>query len=233
MRRLGQIGRANPSGSPIQSPLYIATGTAVDLSVATNPAYGTNAAGDLFVMQVGIRHSGTYTPPIAPGGWVQVAGPNDQSNTAQYIYTRTARSTGGETGTKSITAISTPGGQAVIHTFRAVATSSFTEGIVSTGSAINSTSISAPSVTTLGPARLAVAFVVLGDDLGTIVSFTGESGGDWVSRFSRQATVGVDSGLDLQSAQMASTGTITGGSYTPGSGYNDINNVIGLAFVGV
>ena len=75
-----------------------------------------------------------------------------------------------------------------------------------------SVAINAPSVTTLGVDRLALAFVAVNDD-NALDPFTGESGGDWTEAVAEYAEAnGTDAALGLQIATIASAGTISGGS---------------------
>lgn len=217
-------------GGLTTTPDYIATGTHVALSAAQNPAYGTNAAGDLFVMQVFAR--GVITAaPTAPSGWTEIAS-NPKTFQGQWAYSRDARSTGSESGTVTIPSISVSGGIAVIHTFRNVATSAFIEDVTSsTNDSDTETAIPAPQVDAGGVHRLAVGLVGRGDDDGTRVSWTGESGGDWTEVYDQVTATGVDSSVQLQVADLDSGGTISGGSQT--DGLTDRYNVIGFALVGI
>jgi hypothetical protein len=95
-----------------------------------------------------------------------------------------------------------------------VALSSFTEdGGFGSGSG---TTISAQSVATTGNGRLAVSFVFVNNDY-SVGSFTGETGGDWTEAVSEfTTTTGSDGCVQLQTATMASQGTISSGSYYMG-----------------
>jgi hypothetical protein len=101
---------------------------------------------------------------------------------------------------------------ALMYAFRNVALSSFTEA-ESFGSGAGQT-INARPVTTTGNARLVVSFVFVNDD-NAVNSFTGETGGDWIEAVNEYTTTqGSDGCIQLQTATMATGGTITGGSFT-------------------
>lgn len=76
------------------------------------------------------------------------------------------------------------------------------------------TLISDADVTTNGVDRLALNLVAL-DSAQATVSFTGETGGDWTEPGSEY--VGTTITLQLQTAAIASAGTIDGGTYSVGS----------------
>lgn len=223
------IGRGGPVSGLTTTPSYIATGARQAWSTGDAPAYGTNAAGDLFIMQVYVRET---APPSVPGGisgWTQIYGAAAVNN-AHACYYRNARSTGSESGTVS-TGFSYAGGIGVIHTFRSVATSSFLESSSSSEPGSNQTTLSAPTGTAGGIHRLAVCLIGRGDDVGTFADFTGESGGDWTSVYTDQTSLGVDSGIQMQLAALSSGGAISGGSYT--DGLNELVTVGGFALVGI
>jgi len=134
----------------------------------------------------------------------------------QWIYYKF--STGAETGTGTVTVTNTNFDRAArMYAFRNVALTSFTEG-ASFGSGQGEV-ILAQSVATSGNKRLAISFVSVQNDI-SVGSFTGESGGDWTEAAEFQFN-GDDDDLvmQLQTATMATGGTISGGSYDMGSSY--------------
>lgn len=174
---------------------------------------------------------GVLVPPGPPSGWTLRA-QGAASNNMRWVFTRNSRSTGSESGNVTIPNISVSGGQAVIHTFRNVATSNFLESITSYGTvSANSSTIDAPTVAAEASHRLAVALVGRGDDAGTRVSFTGESGGDWTQVYDSNSSAGEDSGQSLQTAALDSGGTISGGSQS--DGISELYHVTGFALVGL
>lgn len=102
-----------------------------------------------------------------------------------------------------------------IYEFSGVTTATTPAGVLQHGGGLDSetagtsTTVSAPDVTTLGADRLACAFVAI-RAVRTIGSFTGETGGDWTEAVAEYQ--GTTITLQLQTASLASAGTITGGS---------------------
>jgi hypothetical protein len=92
-----------------------------------------------------------------------------------------------------------------------------------------STTVSDTGVTTLGPDRLALQLVAANDNIA-IDAFVGETGGDWVEAAAEYAdSAGTDGMVQLQTAAMATAGTIDGGSDTVVSaGWG----VVGFALIG-
>lgn len=76
--------------------------------------------------------------------------------------------------------------------------------------------VSFPSVVAGGVNRLAMAFVAADDD-NAIGSATGETGGDWTEATAEYLGSGLNSMLQLQTAAMASGGTISGGTASMGA----------------
>lgn len=224
-----QIGRrknASGGGGPTTTPSWIAVGTADNTNVATaTPAYGTNAAGDLFVMVV----AGRITSVTTPTGWTLQAGPNAQSGRRCYIYTRDTRSTGSESGTVSVT-MTANSAIAAIHTFRNVATSSFVEDVSTNGNAAGSSGVLPPAITAGGNFRLAVFACGSGTANTLADDIAGETGGTWVMRDEDLSASGNDAAYALYTAALASGGTITGGA---GVVDTEEHSSVGFALVGV
>lgn len=78
------------------------------------------------------------------------------------------------------------------------------------------TTVSDAGITTLGPNRLALQCVALASNQA-IGDFTGESGGDWTEAAEYQSAAAVTGTLQLQTAPIASAGTINGGTVTVSS----------------
>jgi hypothetical protein len=90
--------------------------------------------------------------------------------------------------------------------------------------------ISDADVTTTGPDRLALNFVAVNDD-NPVDAFAGMSGGTWAETVAEfEVATGTDGGIQLQSATMASAGTIGGGTYTMAA--SDGWGVVGFALIG-
>jgi hypothetical protein len=93
----------------------------------------------------------------------------------------------------------------------------------------NSASVLDTTVTTLGADRLALNFIGVNDDsTAAYSSFTSETGGDWTLTDQFEASAGTDAAILLQTADMASAGTIDGGSMAMDS---DPWGVIGFALI--
>lgn len=101
------------------------------------------------------------------------------------------------------------------------------------GNAVNGagtgTSVTDTGVTTTGADRLALQFVAVDDD-NSLDPFSGESGGDWAEAVAEFAEAsGTDGAIQLQTATIASAGTINGGSLTMGA--SDNWGVVGFALL--
>ncbi|MGQ9461139.1 MAG: hypothetical protein ACUVRA_07920 [Candidatus Bathyarchaeaceae archaeon] len=190
---------------------YVSAGTGSGTTGNPTPAYPTGLqANDLILLQVTVRD--TTTTPTTPAGFTLLYGPDSTGTGRQWIYYKF--SDGTESGTITITIGGTVCKVARMYAFRNVAPSNFTEeGEFGTG--IGDT-ISAQSVTTTDAKRLAVSFVFVNDN-NAVGSFTGETGGDWTEAAEFRTTAGSDGCIQLQTAIMASAGTISGGSYTMGA----------------
>ena len=94
------------------------------------------------------------------------------------------------------------------------------------------TTITDTGVTTLGSDRLALQLVGVNDDIAVISGFAagGASGGTWGGFQNYSESSGTDADLHLNTATMASAGTINGASETisPSAGWG----VVGFALIG-
>jgi hypothetical protein len=212
------------SGGPTTSPTWIAVGTRDTTGTAgATPAYGTNAAGDLFVMVV----AGRITSVTTPAGWTLQVGPNDLSGRKCYTYTRDTRSTGGESGTVAVT-LTADSQVATIHTFRNVATSSFVEDPSTAGNAGNGTGPLPPAVTSTGAHRTALFASGDGNQQGGPASIT-STGGTWTLRDEQGTGTGNNCAYTLYTCDLVAAGTITGGD---GGEAVDEHSTCGFALVG-
>ena len=173
------------------------------------PSYPSGLqSDDLILLQVTVRD--TANTPTTPNGFTLLYGPDSTGTGRQWIYYKFA--TGSESGTITVTIGGSSCKIARMYSFRNVALSSFTEG-GGFGSGSSST-LYAQSVTTTDTKRLAVSFVFINDN-NAVGSFTGETGGNWGEAVSEYTTsAGSDGCVQLQTATMASAGTISGGSYS-------------------
>lgn len=206
-------------------PEWIAVGTADTTGTASvAPGYGTNIAGDTFVMIV----SGRITAFTTPTGWTLQGGGNDQAGRRVYILTRNTRSTGGESGTVTVT-LTGNSVIATIHTWRGVATSSFIEDVTNAGSAANGSTLTAPTIDAGGNARVAMFVSASGSQI-TYIEVTGESGGDWRLRHQLNTATGSNCDYALYTADLPVGGTISGGTATIAG--IDEHSIVSLALVG-
>jgi hypothetical protein len=199
------------AGGPTNTPSHVATGTAATgTGPGIGPEYGTNAAGDRFLMQIFVRNQ--TVPPGVFAGWSLEDGPDTVGPASEYLYQRNTVSTGGESGTVVIPDVTGNSIIAVIHTFRDW--SGVIESKTAGGEASSPAqqTVEAPSVTAGGVHRLAVCTVGVANNGNTIDSFTGESGGDWTEAFYVGSGVGSNCEVQLQTAPLAAGGTISGGT---------------------
>jgi hypothetical protein len=192
---------------------FVAAGTGSGVSGNNNyptPRYPTGLrANDLILLQVTVRDT-SYAPTTTPTGFTLLYDPDSTGTGRQWIYYKF--SDGTESGTITVTIGGSSCKIARMYAFRNVARSSFTEG-ANFGSGTGRY-ISAQSVTTTNVNRLAVSFVFVNDD-NPVGSFINETGGNWTEAVSEFRTnAGSDGCVQLQTAAMATAGTISGGSYT-------------------
>lgn len=233
MFRLSTLGRGRggaavvPSG-PTTSPTWIAVGTADTTGTASaTPAYGTNAAGDTFVMIV----AGRLTACTTPSGWTLQGGPNDLGGRRVYIFTRDTVSTGGETGTVAVT-LTANSQVSTIHTFRNVAragTNPVIEDVSTGGSAANGNGPLPPAITSTDAHRLAMFASADGNQVGGPASIT-STGGTWTQRAELGTGTGNNCAYTLYTCDLGTAGTITGGN---GGEVVDEHSTVGFALVGV
>jgi hypothetical protein len=194
--------------------VYIPGGTP---PINTIPTYPSGLQeDDLILLQIGIRDATTV--PNAPTGFTLLYGPDSAGASTvygrQWVYYKF--SDGTETGSLTISWGSGSPTNVIsqMFAFRYVKSTGFTEG--NSASTQNNDIVYAKDVTTAGPRRLAVNFVFATDnqDIG---AFTGETGGNWIVSgytMGEGTQTNDDSYIVLQTAQMLTTGAISGGSYT-------------------
>lgn len=167
-------------------------------------------SGDLIIAQSYHRSSG-QTVPTPPSFYSQLFNDVDAGPfTRQYIFSRIA--TGAESGSLLIT---NSGGGSLhmgkVHVFRGNKTSSFHEG--DGLQTANSTIVQHAAIASRRGA-LAVCFVGFSDDAPTLGDFTGAVNGTWIERTEDVSTDGDDGLIQLQTAQIQNTGTLSGGQYS-------------------
>lgn len=214
------------------TPSYVASGTAgTGAGPGVSPEYPAGLAeGDLILLQVYVRNQ--TVAPTTPAGFGSIEdGPDTQGNSSHYWYVQDTRAEGGETGTVTVADVAGNSIIAVLHGFRNVDPPvGFIENKSTNGSGSNDDTIEAPSVTSTGPERLAVAIGGCSEDVTGIAAFSGESGGTWVLRHEVGSSVGSNARVWLQTADLASAGTVSGGSMTISSGENWCQH--GFALIG-
>jgi flagellin-like protein len=195
---------------------YVSAGTGTGQTGGNDltPAYPSGLqANDLILLQVVVRD--TSTTPTTPAGFsiLSTYAAESSGDARQWIYYKFALGT--ESGSLTV---SIPGSSAItaarMYAFRSTALTSFYEG-GAFGSFNNLfQTINAQPVTTSGNNRLAVSFNFVTDNIG-IGDFTGESGGNWqeAAEYQYDPSGSNDLTLQLQTATMTNTGTISGGSY--------------------
>ncbi len=189
------------------------TGGAYSLSV-TLPA--TINAGDLIVIHVAANAQTTIDNLDTPTGFTRIGdvGLSSGAHAAMACY---KVAVGGEGGTSvsltgGYTGATNPRISARAYRFTGNAASSPVEAF-SNGSA-NNTTVVLPNVVTTGANELAVGFSSARVST-TIGDSTGETGGDWTEATAEYNTTATT--MQVQTAAMASAGTISGGSATLGA----------------
>lgn len=211
-------------------PAYAAAGTGSTSTTGTlSPAYPAGiSAGDLLVLHVSGQHGSSGSADVVePSGWTTVV--NDDTTNATYygaVFTKVADGT--ESGTLSVSkANESVVSQARIYRFTGAGAATDTEGVAS-GLHGSGTTINMLSVTTTAADRLCLHLTFIRDSTSNQgapvqASATGETGGDWTEAVAEYtSTTGPDESLGLQTAGMASAGTISGGSF------NTNHSVIGF-----
>lgn len=180
-----------------------ASGTGTSLNVPY-PTIASEDSGKLLILTY-VNGSSTNLPST-PSGWLIVG-----TATGTGVVTRVYRklSDGTESGNLSLTGLNSGDSHiARIHLFDGA---DLVEGAsTNTGSSKNPAHA---SVTTSGDDRLVLSVMGINDD-ETASSYTGETGGDFTLTYNDTSTVGNDVGMSLQEAPVASSGTISGGSWS-------------------
>lgn len=197
--------------------------TALNTSISVPYPAGISA-GDLLFLHVDVRENGhTVT---TPAGWSVEAGDiNNTFSTICSLFSLIAVGTESGNLTVSVGGGAAPYGARIYRITGNQTTAGYTEGVSNSGIGDASSTVTDAGVTTTGDDRLALNFVGV-NGTGALGNFTGETGGDWTAAIAEftDAPSGVQ--LQLQTAELATAGTINGGSMsTDGSQYI----VIGVA----
>ncbi|MGD9131811.1 MAG: hypothetical protein PVH73_09610 [Candidatus Bathyarchaeota archaeon] len=189
-------------------------GTAVTPANRRSPTYPPDLeANDLILLQIGIR-DGTNSPDqsqLASAGFTLLyADQSSSTDMGQWIYYKFSVD-GSETGSLTIPINGNPTNViSCMYAFRYVSTSNFNEdGSFGTQ---ESDVIYAETVTTYGSRRLAVSFIYMKGYESTVEEFTG---GDWIKQAEFQNSISgtyEDAAIQLQTAEMITSGQISGGT---------------------
>lgn len=181
-------------------------------------------AGDILIAHVFWLN--TTDAPSDPADWTLLAGPFNIGQAPAvgraWVYGKIADGSEDGATINFGTAGNTNGRAGRIHSFSGYVSGAITD-VVPAASFANvegeTSTISMPSVTTTLADALAVALCAI-DDNNVQASATGESGGNWAEAVAEFTSSGLGvQGLSIgiQTAAMASPGTISGGSFSQGS----------------
>lgn len=196
-------------------PTYVASGSPDNQSMPTDltPSYPAGlAADDLLVLRVHHRNnlaaaSNTFSVP----GSFAIEFTDQIANCRQLLYFATA--TGSESGTITVgtSGSGTVRYGAIIHAFRGIDLADIYEAANVEGAGA-STILNDVGITTTGADRLAVNFATHdGSPVNSLTVFTGQTGGTWVLKSTDSSQLPASC---VQTADMASSGTINGGGLT-------------------
>ncbi len=195
----------------------VAVGTSGNLSVNFP---GTISAGDFLLLTFYQRDDATVATPT---DFTLIGTATGSGSQRTYAWFKVADGT--ETG--SVT-IATTGGNVQMGIMHRYTGGNTIEGIGTLDN--HDKTVSHPSITTTGTDRLAIAVTSINDnEEASIESFTGETGGDFTLDDDEFTTTGSDGHLSVQSAGMASSGTISGGSWTIDTPNDESWGTVGFA----
>ncbi len=229
-RRVGCArGPSTTEFQPTISPTFSTDGAGIDGTGTLAVAYpaGATAAGACLLLHVHVRTSSGQAPNT-PTDWVLLAGPHSSPTptSRQWVFGKLA--SGSESGTLSVTfAAGTSRKTARMYRVHDVSSLSV-EGVTTTNGIL--AAIPMPTVPVGGVHRLVVAFVGVDDD-NTISAATGATGGTWVEPVAEYLGSAGTSMVQLQTAALASGGSISGGTSTMSG--DDDSIVTAFALVGV
>jgi hypothetical protein len=195
-------------------PTYVASGTSsAGTTSPRTPTYPAGlAANDRLILQVFVRAENATCP--TPSGWTFDFLDVVTGYGTQWVFSKLA--TGSESGSLSVAWTGTTSGFmaiAQIHAFRGVTTASRWYEPAQRSLTIGGTTGDMPTVITTGTDRLALALLAGANNV-TVTNSTGESGGDWSEASEAGSTAGAGGTLQLQTADLASIATLSGGTVT-------------------
>ena len=182
-------------------------------------------AGDILIAHT--YWEGTASAPNTPSGWTLLDGPRVIESTIgrHWIFGKIADGTEDGAAVAFGSPAVTTMRAARVYSFAGRVSGSITDLCLGFAATSHATDPQMPSVTTTVAGALAVACVAQNDN-NTAAAATGESGGDWieaVAEYVAALTPGLM--LQIQTADMATPGTISGGSVATA---NDPCGVIGF-----
>jgi hypothetical protein len=213
LRRFPWLVPAAPGG-PTNTPAFAAEGAGTDGTGTLSAAYPTGISGGTgaLILQVTVRSSSGQAPDT-PSGWTLLAGPHSSTTPTirQWIFGKIP--SGSESGSLSVTfAAGTSRKTARMYRFTNVASLAVEDVDTSAG---DTATVNMTAVTAGGNCRLACAFLACDDD-DTVGAPTGETGGNWVEpgTLGEYLGSGLNSMIQLFTADLVTGGTITGGTAT-------------------
>jgi hypothetical protein len=206
----GRRKNAGGGGGPTNTPAYAASGAGTDGTGTLSVAYPTGiSAGSCLLLHVHVRSASGQDPTAS--GWTTLAGPHSSGTPTSRQWVFGLLASGSESGSLSVT-FAAGASRKTARMYRFTDVASLTVEDVDTTSGI-AQPVTMPNVTAGGNCRLAVAFIGVDDD-DTIDPSTGESGGDWTEAVAEYLGAGLNSMINLQTAALATGGTISGGTAT-------------------
>lgn len=182
-------------------------------------------SGDILVAHVFAE--GILDAPSTPANWTLLSGPHVIETTVarHWVFGKIADGTEDGAAAAFGSWVSLNQRAARIYSFAGRSSGTITDLVRGFSHQSHATDPAMPTVTTTKAGSLAVALVAQNDN-NAFASPTGESGGDWVEAVA-EYTVALTPGLSLgiETAAMASAGTISGGSMAT---TNDPCGVIGF-----
>lgn len=205
------------------APTFGAAGAGAEADAGTLaiPYPAGISAGHALFFTVNRRQT-TGADLTTPAGWDIVDGPVDAPAGANNEIREWVCGTiadGTESGSLTVTVSGTSTNSLIGRMVRVVGSAAYTGSILDYVEGIdnavgNASPVGMPSVVTAGTDRLAICFSHIGND-SAVAAATGETGGDWVEAVAEYLPVaGMDGTIQVQTADMASGGTISGGTFS-------------------
>ncbi|MHC4686729.1 MAG: hypothetical protein ACYTEW_20825 [Planctomycetota bacterium] len=176
-----------------------AAGTGATTLAVPYPA--TINSGDLLILHIGGLPAGND-----PSGWTKYSNTTD-SPWRSALYWKVA--TGSESGDETLTGLNS-GAVYMARIWRVTGGNNVADEAVSFAA---SKDVGHPSITTSNSDSLVLMYTGINDD-ETAVSFTGETGGDLTLTAQDTTALDTDYHISLQEVDLASTGTIAGGTWS-------------------